>query len=86
MTLVTRLLEVFGPRKIVPIKFKSQIEALMNHPKPAVKSEAALFYTALFLWVGEETTLVFAENLKASVRDQLAKNFASASEERKDTQ
>ena len=85
LTLLTHLLKVFGPRKFVPIKFKDQIEVLMSHPKPAVKSEAALFYTALYLWIGEETTLVFAENLKTSIRDQLKKDFKASSDERNDT-
>ena len=37
ISLLASLMRVFGPRKFVPIKFKKQVETLMNHPKPNVK-------------------------------------------------
>ena len=64
LNLLTNLMKTFGPRKLVPTKFQKQVESMVNSIQPKVRNEALKFYTALFLWIGDEATLVFADKLK----------------------
>ena len=57
VTLLSGLMKAYGPKRIVPAKFKAVMTTMLDSTHVNVRAEARKFYYALFLWVGDTACL-----------------------------